>query len=160
MTTPWTFATGTNTIESAVYQAMGGASGCWETLTGAGEFDSGRCLQISEILLDFIRTHTETIERAPYLVILSALNSALGDGRNLMETVDVQMLCLAEETGEAIKAWRRFTNRARVSEDLDHVAEELADVLIVTRLAMLMLGVREKEVVQKKLVAIAERGGR
>ena len=39
------------TIEEAVFQALGAASACWETLGNAGVFDSTRCKQIGDELL-------------------------------------------------------------------------------------------------------------
>jgi len=39
------------TLRDAVFQALGGASACWENLAGAGVFDSIRCGQIGEKLM-------------------------------------------------------------------------------------------------------------
>lgn len=36
---------------TAVFQALGAASACWENLAGAGVFDSTRCRDIGEALL-------------------------------------------------------------------------------------------------------------
>lgn len=43
------------TLESAVFQAIGAASACWEDISAAGVFDSERARQIGELLLDKIR---------------------------------------------------------------------------------------------------------
>lgn len=63
---PWEFTPehdGTLSIESAVFQALGGASTCWESLSEAGEFDSARAKEIGEALIERIRLisldHTE-----------------------------------------------------------------------------------------------------
>lgn len=38
--------------ESAVFQAIGAASVCWESMTGAGLFDSGRAEEIGDALIE------------------------------------------------------------------------------------------------------------
>lgn len=43
-------------LESAVYQALGAASACWEHPEGAGVFDSTRCREIGVELLERIAT--------------------------------------------------------------------------------------------------------
>lgn len=49
------------TIETAVFQALGAASTCWDTPEGAGVFHSERAKEIGEALLAFIA------ERQPML---------------------------------------------------------------------------------------------
>lgn len=48
---------GTLSMESAVYQAIGAASACWDkvTLASIGEFHSEEAKQIGQVLLDFIQ---------------------------------------------------------------------------------------------------------
>jgi len=46
---------GTLSIESAVFQALGAASTCWENLTWTGVFQSDRAKEIGEALLVKIR---------------------------------------------------------------------------------------------------------
>lgn len=41
-------------IEEFVGQAVGAASACWETLEGAGVFDSERAVRITEEILDHL----------------------------------------------------------------------------------------------------------
>lgn len=43
------------TIESAVHQALGAASVCWENMSGTGVFQSDRAVEIAEALLSEIR---------------------------------------------------------------------------------------------------------
>ena len=97
---------------------------------------------------------------APYKVILSKIQEALGDRTSIEDQVDNQLICLVEEVGEVAKAWRRATGRARIYDDFEHVCEELADVIIVARLTFLILGENEDAHIQEKLRAIAVRGGR
>jgi len=42
-------------IETAVFQALGAASTCWESLEGTGVFDSERAKEIGDALLHVIR---------------------------------------------------------------------------------------------------------
>jgi hypothetical protein len=46
------------TLETAVYQAIGAATTCWENLSGTGVFDSQRADAIGQALLDAIRELT------------------------------------------------------------------------------------------------------
>lgn len=41
-------------LESAVHQAVGMASMCWDSPEAAGVFDSDRALEVTRLLLDFI----------------------------------------------------------------------------------------------------------
>lgn len=41
-------------LEEAVFQALGGASACWENLRGAGVFQSDQAKQIGELLVEWV----------------------------------------------------------------------------------------------------------
>jgi predicted Rdx family selenoprotein len=43
-----------SSVQSAVFQALGTASVCWETLAGAGVFDSTRCQDVGYGLVGWI----------------------------------------------------------------------------------------------------------
>jgi NTP pyrophosphatase (non-canonical NTP hydrolase) len=73
--------------------------------------------------------------------------------------LDTQMLCLAEEVGEAIQAYRRATGRARSEAPWSAVEEELADIVIVTHVTAELLGIDLDQAIKKKLAAIEARGG-
>ncbi len=73
--------------------------------------------------------------------------------------LDTQMLCLAEEVGEAIQEYRRMTGRARQRGSITAFAEELADVVIVTELTAVLAGIDLDAAVAAKLQQIEERGG-
>lgn len=47
---------GSLSLESAVFQALGAASVCWESLEGTGIFDSDRAREIGERLLEVINS--------------------------------------------------------------------------------------------------------
>jgi NTP pyrophosphatase (non-canonical NTP hydrolase) len=79
--------------------------------------------------------------------------------RNGGGSLDVQMLCLAEETGEAIQAYRRATGRARQPASWAQVADELADVVIVARVTAELAGIDLAAAIDAKLAAIEARGG-
>lgn len=42
-------------LETAVFEALGAASACWDNLEGAGVFESTRCKQIGEELLEYFK---------------------------------------------------------------------------------------------------------
>jgi hypothetical protein len=42
-------------LKAAVYQALGAASVCWESMNGTGIFQDQRAVEIGERLIDFIR---------------------------------------------------------------------------------------------------------
>lgn len=73
--------------------------------------------------------------------------------------LDTQFLCLAEEVGEAVQAYRRATGRARSTTTWDKVAEELADVVIVAHVTANLAGLDLEKAVNEKLAAIESRGG-
>lgn len=47
---------GSLSLESAVFQALGAASVCWESMAGTGVFDSDQAKEIGEALLAEIRS--------------------------------------------------------------------------------------------------------
>lgn len=49
----WTTST---PIDTAVFEALGAASVCWESMEGTGVFDSTRCKQIGDELLEYFRS--------------------------------------------------------------------------------------------------------
>lgn len=49
----WTTAT---PIESAVFEAIGAASVCWESMEGTGVFDSTRAKKIGDELVEYFRS--------------------------------------------------------------------------------------------------------
>lgn len=73
--------------------------------------------------------------------------------------LDTQFLCLAEEVGEAVQAYRRATGRARSTTSWTTVAEELADVVIVAKVTADLAGLNLEEAIKEKLSAIKARGG-
>lgn len=74
-------------------------------------------------------------------------------------SLDTQMLCLAEEVGEAVQAYRRATGRARSTAPWSAVAEELADVVIVAYVTAELAGIDLDAAITTKLAAIKDRGG-
>lgn len=48
-------------LDSAVMEALGAASSCWENLEGAGVFDSTRCGAIGERLLELLAAREASV---------------------------------------------------------------------------------------------------
>jgi NTP pyrophosphatase (non-canonical NTP hydrolase) len=94
--------------------------------------------------------------------IASALehNLALNRRPNITDEnqTDVQALCVAEEAGELVGAYRRWSGRARRSGSFEDVASEIADVLIVTAVFAERVGVDIDHAVAEKLKVIYNRG--
>jgi hypothetical protein len=57
-------------LETFVFQALGAASSCWETLEGAGVFDSTRAKEIGDVLCATIRQLMVPVEKTEYHVEL------------------------------------------------------------------------------------------
>lgn len=73
---------------------------------------------------------------------------------------DRQALALGEEVGEFIGAWRRYRGMARRTDSLDHVIEELADVVITAFVTADEQGWDLDSAIIKKMNIILHRGWR
>lgn len=71
---------------------------------------------------------------------------------------DQQILCIAEEVGELVGAYRRATNRARRNGEWSEVYYELADVIITAYVLANILNVDIDEYIHSKLDCIYSRG--
>lgn len=80
------------------------------------------------------------------------------DGINDDNMLDIQALCVAEEAGELVGAYRRYAGRARRSGTLAELAEEVADVLIATAVFAQRAGIDISEAIRSKLRVIYSRG--
>lgn len=96
-TEPWTFTEHADepmTLRDAVMQACGGASACWEHLDGAGIFESDRCKQIAETLIEWIEAHyTERSELLAAIAETHLRLRALGEsiveaGQSILDKVE------------------------------------------------------------------------
>jgi NTP pyrophosphatase (non-canonical NTP hydrolase) len=74
--------------------------------------------------------------------------------------LDTQALCVAEEAGELVGAYRRWAGRARRLGTKYDLALEIADVLIVTAVFAKRAGIDIDEAVTDKLEIIYGRGWR
>lgn len=88
--------------------------------------------------------------------IAERVRSRHTDGQTCLDT---QVLCLAEEVGEAVQAYRRATGRARSTATWEAVAEEFADVVIVAYVTAELAGMDLDAAIETKLAAIEQRGG-
>lgn len=77
---------------------------------------------------------------------------------NGLGTADGQVLALAEEAGEFVGAYRRWTGRARRNDDRAHVEEELADVVITAYVTAAVLTIDLDQAIARKTVEIFSRG--
>jgi NTP pyrophosphatase (non-canonical NTP hydrolase) len=74
--------------------------------------------------------------------------------------LDVQALCVAEEAGELVGAYRRWAGKARRSGTLAELTDEVADLLIVTAVFAERAGIDLDAAVAGKLEKIYARGWR
>jgi NTP pyrophosphatase (non-canonical NTP hydrolase) len=74
--------------------------------------------------------------------------------------LDVQALCVAEEAGELVGAYRRYAGKARLAGTLREVEDEVAYVLIVTAVFAERAGIDINAAVARKLTVIYSRGWR
>lgn len=83
-----------------------------------------------------------------------APNSSVAKGNIL----DLQAICVAEEAGELLGAYRRWSGKARRKGSFEDVQQEIADVLIVTAVFAVRLGIDIDRVVEDKVKVIFSRG--
>lgn len=74
------------------------------------------------------------------------------------DLLDLQALCVAEEAGELIGAYRRWAGKARREGTFREVEDEVADVLIVTALFAHRMGIDLDAAVERKLAVVYSRG--
>jgi NTP pyrophosphatase (non-canonical NTP hydrolase) len=72
--------------------------------------------------------------------------------------LDVQALCVAEEAGELVGAYRRWAGKARRTGTRRELEDEIADVLIVTAVFAERAGIDLNAAVAAKLAVIYSRG--
>lgn len=72
--------------------------------------------------------------------------------------MDVQALCVAEEAGELVGAYRRWAGKARRTGTFRELEDEVADLLIVTAIFAVQVGVDLDAAVKAKLAVIHSRG--
>ena len=74
--------------------------------------------------------------------------------------LDVQALCIAEEAGELVGAYRRYAGKARRTGTRHELEDEIADVLIVTAVFAERIGININDAITRKLATIYRRGWR
>jgi NTP pyrophosphatase (non-canonical NTP hydrolase) len=74
--------------------------------------------------------------------------------------LDVQALCVAEEAGELVGAYRRWAGKARRTGTRRELEDEIADVLIVTACFAERAGIDLDAAITAKLAVIYTRGWR
>jgi NTP pyrophosphatase (non-canonical NTP hydrolase) len=81
-------------------------------------------------------------------------------GASGFNPLDFQALGVAEEAGELVGAYRRWSGRARRTGTLRELADEVADVLIVTAVFAERAGIDLDEAIARKVAVIYARGWR
>jgi NTP pyrophosphatase (non-canonical NTP hydrolase) len=76
------------------------------------------------------------------------------------DTPNRQVLALAEETGEFIGAYRRWSGQARRTGSFDDVRAELADVVISAWVVAADLDIDMDAAIAEELAVVFERGWR
>ena len=74
------------------------------------------------------------------------------------DILDLQAICVAEEAGELLGAYRRWAGKARRKGSFEDVRQEIADVLICTSVFAVRLGIDIDAAVEDKLKVIYSRG--
>jgi NTP pyrophosphatase (non-canonical NTP hydrolase) len=92
--------------------------------------------------------------------VQAALRANRANGLTDENALDVTALSVAEEAGELIGAYRRWSGHARRSGTLAELAAEVADVLIVTSIFAELAGIDVNEAVRAKVAKIYSRGWR
>ena len=82
------------------------------------------------------------------------LRDAITDANAL----DMQALCVAEEAGELVGAYRRWAGKARRTGTRRELEDEIADVLIVTAVFAERAGIDLDAAIAAKLAVIYTRG--
>lgn len=88
----------------------------------------------------------------------AALRANRRDALNDENALDVQALCVAEEAGELVGAYRRWAGKARRTGTREELEHEIADVLIVTTIFALRAGIDINKALRDKLAIIWSRG--
>ena len=86
------------------------------------------------------------------------LNKALHEHCPEQDGGDNAALCVAEEAGELVGAYRRWAGQARRPGTLAELEAEVADVLITTAIFAARIGIGIEDAVNAKLEKIYSRG--
>jgi NTP pyrophosphatase (non-canonical NTP hydrolase) len=88
------------------------------------------------------------------------VKNLMANGFDTDQSDNRQVLTLAEEVGEFVGAYRRWSGQARRTDTFDHVTEELADVIITAYVTAHQLNINLDLAVHDKVQAIFTRGWR
>jgi len=76
------------------------------------------------------------------------------------DPLDIQALCVAEEAGELVGAYRRWAGKARRTGTKAELEDEVADLLIVTAVFAVRADIDLNQAVTAKLAEVYRRGWR
>lgn len=103
------------------------------------------------------RQHLDAYVSPALAMAASAIAERLATAPSAHDLATVQILCVAEEAGEVVAAWRRILSHGRAPATLDDLAHELADVIIATHVAAQVIGIDLDTSIRHKLAIIAGR---
>lgn len=110
---------GTLSLESAVFQALGYASTCWENMEGTGVFASDRAKECGEALVDFVRRFDPAAEKIPPGVKYSDTHGPtvqVGDGMITHPDPDMTVWLAVDGNGVGNTVAEWLETRARLHE--------------------------------------------
>jgi NTP pyrophosphatase (non-canonical NTP hydrolase) len=88
----------------------------------------------------------------------AALKANRANGMTDDNALDVAAMCIAEEAGEVVGAYRRWAGKAHRSGPLEDVEHEIADVIFAAAVLAEQLGVNLNQALRAKLGIIWSRG--
>lgn len=91
-------------------------------------------------------------------MLAAEIRKHANQGATTDEWRDAQAMCVVEEAGEFIGAYRRWRGFARRPGDFDQVTSELADVIIASFIMFVNLHEDAQVEIKKKLLKIITRG--
>ena len=147
----------TDEIADRIKTRFRAATGCAKVIVFGPGYRIARERSVS--VTPSVATAAETILRG--IIGAFDVDDTIAAGpRDWMWLADTQAMCLAEEAGEFLGAYRRWAGRARRSGDFEDVKAELADVVISAHVMAKALNVDLDELVAEKLETVLARGWR
>jgi NTP pyrophosphatase (non-canonical NTP hydrolase) len=109
-------------------------------------------------LLDFVLRPADQVDLTGHAAVIS--ECLRRNGFDPAQPVSRQVLGVAEEVGEFVGAYRRWSGQARRSGTAEQMWQELADVIIATFVTAHELGIDINAVIMAKLHTVHTRGWR
>src|SRR5687768_6492346 len=130
---------------------------------GGSHGRAGAYLDLPRLHLSTQRIGDQVINVNDMIRAAADISKALSENgfpSRTFEGYNRQALGLAEEVGEFVGAYRRWSGQARRTDTFEHVSEELADMIITAFVTAEELGIDIADELDKKLKVIFSRGWR